>query len=432
VTVPEYQNLSDSQLKHRLNVLQEKLATWSDKSKSDLQHLVHDLQVHQVELEMQNRELRETQQQLEESRDNYIQLYDFAPIGYMTLDKLGRIVDINLTGAKLLGKPRSGLTGIPLVSKLEHGQSRAFLNYLQRVFRSQDNEVTEIRVSGKKGWSDLRLESITMTAADGISATCHTAMIDVTELKCMEQIKQQREEELAHIARINLLGEIATAVAHELSEPLTAMGCFAQAGIHLLGKADIDRQQLLEAFRQIQQQVQRAGNVTANIRKFSGRGEQQLTHANINTIIGQAVKLVSAHALASDVDIKLELAESLPPVLCDARQLEQVMVNLLLRALESFEIAESSSRVVRVRAKNEKNQVHVRVIDTGKSIDSSMADHLFDPGFSTRSAHFGMGLSVCRTIVELHGGRIWAKANPRQDTTIHFVIPQQPIGDAAG
>jgi two-component system sensor kinase FixL len=423
VTVPEYQTLSDSQLKHRLDVLQEKLATWPDKSKPDLRHLVHDLQVHQVELEMQNRELRETHQQLEESRDNYIQLYDFAPIGYMTLDKLGRIVDINLAGAKLLGKPRSGLTGIPLVSKLEHGLGRAFLNYLQRVFRSQDNEVTEIRVSGKKGWSDLRLESIALAAADGEPETCHTAMIDVTELKRMEQIKQQREEELAHIARTNLLGEIATAVAHELSEPLTAMGCFARAGIHLLGKEDIDRQQLLEAFQHIQQQVQRAGNVTANIRKFSGRGEQHLIHANLNTIIGHAVKLVSAHALASDVDIKLELVENLSPVLCDTQQLEQVMVNLLLRTLGSFETGDRTSRVVTVQTRIEKNQVHVRVLDTGKSIDSATADQLFDPGFSTRSTHFGMGLSVCRTIVELHGGRIWAKPNSRKGTTIHFIIP---------
>jgi diguanylate cyclase (GGDEF)-like protein/PAS domain S-box-containing protein len=208
--VTDFSKLSKTQLHEQLSALQ-KVAREYD----DAKLVLHDLQVHQIELEMQNRELQETQQELEEARNRYMDLYDFAPVGYLTLDPRGRVLAINLTGAAMLGKKRSTIQGKPLVPCFTNGQSNLFFQHLRRVFQTKDKIATELVVKKNDDEHlDLRLESV----IDGNGATCRSAMIDISERKRAENALRQAHDELEQ--RINLRTQEITEVNRSLQEEI--------------------------------------------------------------------------------------------------------------------------------------------------------------------------------------------------------------------
>lgn len=187
----DLKKLSRTDLHRRLESLQMRLS--DHPQKDDIQRLLEDLQLHQIELELQNRELREAHQALEQARDRYADLYDFAPVGYLTLDRRGRIVEINLTGARLLGVKRAAILEMPLTAFLAPGESPQLFQHLHDAFEQSDKRVAELRVRPRNGEPvDIRLESKVMTSADG-DRVCRSAMIDDTDLKRARQAAAERE-----------------------------------------------------------------------------------------------------------------------------------------------------------------------------------------------------------------------------------------------
>lgn len=193
---PDFDRLTDTELADELTALEERLASPEE---DRLRNLLQNLRVHQIELEMQNRELRETQRTLEEARNRYADLYDFAPIGYATLDPRGVIREINLTGARMLGQPRAELLGKPLLRYLEAGYSKAFFAHLRRAFDEDDKTAFELALrpeSGRCRW--LRLESV--RALENGATLCRTALIDISEQREAEQSRRDSEARLGLIA----------------------------------------------------------------------------------------------------------------------------------------------------------------------------------------------------------------------------------------
>jgi PAS domain S-box-containing protein len=201
--IDDHEALSKLQLIDQIDQLQTDAKTSLEQSET---HLLHELQNHQIELEMQNRELREVQQRLEEARDRYADLYDFAPIGYFTLEETGRILEINLTGAAMLGDERVDIIGKPFSACLALNDSQMFFLYLNRVFRSTgtSNIVTEVKIKrGGIGEHDVRLESAPMMGAAGQSRTCRMVMTDISEQKRATGALQQTRS--AHEALLNTI-----------------------------------------------------------------------------------------------------------------------------------------------------------------------------------------------------------------------------------
>ena len=206
-------------------------------------HLLHELQTHQIELEMQNRELREAQQRLEEARDRYADLYDFAPMGYLTLDETGRILEINLTGAAMLGNERANITGKPFSARLAVNDSQMFFLYLNRVFHSSgsSNIVTEVKIKRGGGERDVRLESAPMTSTAGQSRTCRMVMTDISEQKRTAETLQQTLS-----AQEVLLNTIPAKVFFkdmDLRYTAVSQGCqdfFGRPAADILGKTNFD------------------------------------------------------------------------------------------------------------------------------------------------------------------------------------------------
>lgn len=238
--IDDHEAMNKSQLIGRIDQPQADAKTNLAQSET---HLLHELQIHQIELEMQNRELREVQEQLEEARDRYADLYDFAPMGYLTLEETGHILEINLTGAAMLCEERANLVGKPFSARLARNDGQLFFLYLNRVFRSagSSNIVTEVKIRRGEAEHDIRLESAPMTGTAGQVRTCRMVMTDISEQKHTTGALQQTLS--AQEALLNTIPAKVFFKDLDLRYTAVSQGCaefFNRPAAEILGKTNFD------------------------------------------------------------------------------------------------------------------------------------------------------------------------------------------------
>ena len=276
-----------------------------------------------------------------------------------------------------------------------------------------------ILLTTKAPWRD---NSGTMLGLVGVSR-------DITARRIAEARLRETQVELFRIARINAMGAMATAMAHELNQPLTAAANFAETAGLLLMKRPPPNPQQLEAVRELiaelAGEVVRAGRILQRLREFVGRGDTEKQHADINAIVEKAVSLVLAGVPEPDVALRLDLARDAPPVLADVVQLQQVIVNLVRNATEAMH-GEARRDLVVATLRRGADAVEVSVADTGPGLPEAMEGRLFEPFMSTKQGGMGVGLSISRSIVEAHGGKLKAGAQPGGGTVFRFVLPAVP------
>jgi|GEM_PF-1499648 len=717
--------------KHELDALLDTLLTAPTTSAqaTQLQRALHELHVHQIELEIQNRELREAQQRLEEARDRYADIYDFSPVGYLTLDAKGKILGINLRGAAMLGRERSRLIDTPLTPLLWGGESRTFFEHLHRVFHSSDMVMHELKLKLPGRSSEavvVRMESVWVNSAGGETNSCHTAIIEITEQKkieaalrserdraqryldtveaiivaldrnghiklvnrkgcellgaseseligkhwfslCVpstresaetlrifqlvmagkldgseyyenkiisrsgkeyliawhnnyltdgkgnitgtlsageditlrrsveraldgqrkvlmllatgadlqsvltslvtaaeelhpnimcsvllldddgkylvhgaapslpdaynqsisgmeigqgagwcaaaavihelvivedilnhpdwtdftelteqaglracwsvpiisthgttlgivanycrdvhtptawelnstqnsaslagiaierwrgEQQAQLHQAELAHIARLNTMGEMATGMAHELNQPLTAIATYADAALRMLKSGTADRDKLKEALQGSRDQARRASELIRHLRQLVRKQPPLKKDVDLSVLIKQVVSFIQFGATRQKQKIVLELDRHLPQVSVDSIQLEQVLLNLIRNALEAMQSAKCAIQEVTLSTGvNADGWVQITVADTGPGIKAETLQHIFEPFMTSKgAAGMGMGLSICRSIMEAHNGHLWAESRPGQGATLYVTLPRAAPG----
>jgi len=714
----DYKRLSKAGLDVCLDQLLAQPAT--SEQASELQFLLHELQVHQIELEIQNRELRESQQLLEEARDRYADLYDFAQVGYLSLDNKGAILDINLRAAIMLGRERSQLVGMPLVTFLLPGESRILFEHLSQVFKTTSKVVHELRLKLADGGSCLvQIQSIVVKSGEGGDYSCHAALLDISQQRQIEnELKQsekqlraifeqaavgvavidsnngifqkinkkysdiigytneemqaldfmqithpddlqldllnmqklkageegefslekrlfckdgtivwvnltvsplwdmsdrpdfhiaiiedisqrkqaeiilerhnevlelmangasldavlsslvdnaeetypgvlfavllrqegnvhlqpyikpamknffndvyggmeicpanaccgsaaftgqrvfieniishpncatchqaaikaglrscwsepvssstgevvgvftaysrqasvptstdlefiydsarlagiaierdlietqtrQRQAELAHMARLDMMGEMATGMAHELNQPLAAIATYADVALRLLG-TDIKQPDLLEeALQGARQQAVRASEIIRHLRKLVRKQAPQKQDVDLNELINSVVEFTQFEVRKHQIHFTLQLDEDLPNVSVDSIQIEQVLLNLVRNSIEALQLVADKERQVAIHTGlNSDGWVQVEITDNGPGMSLEILDHLFQPFVTTKgAAGMGMGLSICHSIIEAHGGRLWAQSKPGQGATFFLTLP---------
>jgi PAS domain S-box-containing protein len=734
--VVDYRKLDKAQLIKHLKSIQAAVAP--GQGCDEKERLLHELQVHQIELEVQNRALREAQQALEASRDRYVDLYDFAPVGYATLDDKGIIRELNLTAARMLGRERSGLLGIPFALRVANGATGNFFTHIKRVFASGQRQVTELEMQdGGAGPRHVRLESVLVGHVPGRPKACHTAMIDITERteaakalqqaygalerrveertaalrhslrdheivaailrlslgrmslqevleetlslvltshglglesqgviflveddtrelvlrarqglpdgivdscarvpfgrclcgraaesgsilhvdefdhrhettypgmmlhghycapiksdgemlgvlnlyvpeghqssaveerlvtavadtlagvihrkrieeslaetqaryqdlydhapdmfasvdartadiiqcnqtladtlgyrkeeiigrkvfdvyppdclaeahkafdafvetgegrdaelqirtrdgskiavslnvtavrdekgrvlhlrsawrditehKLAEQQARDHQAQLAHVARLSTLGEMATGIAHELNQPLTAMVTSTQACLRLMASGKAEPDKLRDVLHEVAAQGLRAGEIIRRLREFTRLRETKRASVDLNQLVREVVRFVEAEAREEDICMRLELDHALPQVVVDAIQVEQVILNLLRNAMDAMEGTAVGERVLSVRTTETKaGRVELSVCDTGPGVSKEDAARIFDPFFTTKPHGMGMGLSISHSIVEAHKGRLWAEAARGKGAMFRLTLP---------
>jgi two-component system, LuxR family, sensor kinase FixL len=246
--------------------------------------------------------------------------------------------------------------------------------------------------------------------------------LDITERSRVEQALRQARAELAHVSRVTTLGELTATIAHEVNQPLAAIVADGQACLRFLGRPIPDLAEAQVCVEQMIVQGRRASDVVQHLRALSKNETLQRNRANINDIIEEAVSLVQRELADYNVTLRMKLQPGLNPVHVDCVQLQQVLINLIINAMHSMESVPIRDLWVETGS-YEEGTVQVSVRDCGVGLDDAVLGRLFTPFFTTKPQGIGMGLSICRSIAEAHGGRLWAERNDGPGASFHLSFP---------
>ena len=288
-----------------------------------------------------------------------------------------------------------------------------------------DPEGTEVRLRRKNGEAlDALVFEAPLIDASGRHAGWMGSVLDITEQKRAREQARQQEERLQQSSRLITMGEMASTLAHELNQPLAAIASYNSGCINRLEDTrPIDRQELLDIHGRIARQARRAGEIIRRVHDFVRRSEPQLAPLDLNTVVGDAVGLIEADARKRHTRLRVQLSPGLPQVTADAVMIEQIVVNLVRNAMDAMRTTAHDKRVVDVSTRLDGRFATVSVADRGAGIGEEAAARLFEPFFTTKQEGMGMGLNICRSIAELHRGRLSFGENPEGGTIFTLSLP---------
>ena len=249
------------------------------------------------------------------------------------------------------------------------------------------------------------------------------SVLDITERKRAEELARQQQEKLQATSRLVTMGELASTLAHELNQPLAAIASYNAGCVNKLEAGNFSRDELIQASHKLGKQAQRAGQIIRRVYEFVRRSEPKREPCSINGIVDDAVALIDADARKRGVRIGTRLAADLPEVLADRVMIEQVILNLVRNGIDAAAECQGEERSIEVLTRLDGDMVTAGVVDSGPGIAPEVAGKLFAPFFTTKEHGMGMGLNICRSIVELHKGRLWHEPGPHGGTVFWFSIP---------
>ena len=410
-----------AELRNRaLETLKSKSSSIENMPVEDARKLVEELQIHQIELEMQNEELRSIQNELEQSRKKYSDLYDFAPVGYLTISEEGRIVEANLTAAKQLGVERSILIGKPFNLYAAEDYQEELHLHIRQVFKTKLPHTCEIKLNGRSRFhSYVQLDSTFLLDSDGENLT-RTTMTDISDRKQAEEKLKVFAGKLEHSNKE--LEQFAFIASHDLQEPLRKIQAFGD----MLGKNWSDKldKQGKDYLTRMQNAAKRMQGLIADLLKYSRvatrpepLGDVDLREAVIEVVSDLEIKI---QRLGADVEV-LEL----PVVKAAKSQIYQLFQNLIANSLKFHRDGDRPH--IKIYSRRTDNDYRIFVEDNGIGFDEIYLDRIFAPfqRLHGRSVYegTGMGLAICRKIVEQHGGVITAKSKPGEGSAFIITLP---------
>ena len=349
-----------------------------------------------------------------------------ANLGTWTRDIANGTVRVSKKWRELFGfAPGEPLT-MPAVLQRVHVDDRAaFDDRLAQAARDGGDYHTELRLAlpdGQTRW----IAAIGRVAFDARGRPLRTrgACIDITARKHQERETLRLRQDIAHVGRVSVMGQLASALAHEINQPLSAILRNAEAAALFMQDPSPDLAEITAILEDIREDDQRAGAVIDRMRALLRRQEVAMTVLDLNQVLGDVAMLLRPDAAARQVAMELDVARDLPPVHGDRVQLQQVLLNLILNAMDALRSEGDRHRRVAVTARRDGPAIlEVSVADTGPGIPAAQIDRVFDPFFTTKTTGIGMGLSISRGIVETHGGRLWVENNADRGATFRFTLP---------
>jgi len=246
---------------------------------------------------------------------------------------------------------------------------------------------------------------------------------DMTERRQAEERARQHQLELAHVARLSTMGEMASGLAHELNQPLAAIANYTRGCIRMLKNGNFQTEQLLEVMERVASQAERAGEIIRKLRAFIRKEQPKPEEVELNTLIQELVGFIGPEVRRADVVIELLLDEGSPQVLAHGIQIEQVLLNLVRNAIEAMQETPRGERRLTIATRIEDGQVEVTVTDTGPGIVREVADRVFEPFVTTKSQGMGLGLSISSGIIEAHEGQLTVEPRPGSGACFRFTLP---------
>ena len=354
--------------------------------------------------------------------------------GMRARDLEGRITYVNPAFCKMVGIPADQLVG--KVPPMPYWAPEAMDEYQERFSNVLAGRITpqfETIFQRKDGerFPVLIFES-PLVDQHGKQTGWMGSILDVTDRKRVEDLNRMQEEKLQTSARLASMGEIASTLAHELNQPLAAISSYTTGAINMMQKGSIDSTTLQPALEKIHSQAQRAGQIIRSVHQFVKKRAPSRQPLSIKTLVDNVSPLIELQAQQFLVVLQTAIPVNLPTVLGDALLLEQVLLNLTRNAIQAMAAISPERRILRIAAQLEHHgsaseSIVVSVIDQGHGIAPDVAASLFSPFFSTKADGMGMGLSICRSSIEFHGGTLSYTNNPTGGTIFRFSLPVQDI-----
>lgn len=353
-------------------------------------------------------------------------IIDTVPDAIVVIDAQGTIQSFSPAAERLFGYDSSEVIGRNVNILMPTPYRDVHDGYLDRYLRTGERRIIGIgrvvvglRKGGETFPMELQVGEFAFMGSRFFTGFVH----DLTERQKSERRIQDLQAELLHASRLSVMGQMASTMAHELNQPLTAVTNYLEAGRQLLATGAGSPERLGEIMEKAVAQAQRAGEVIRQLRQFVSKGETQRRIESLNQLVEEALALALVGARQRGVRTSLELDHSLPPVLVDHVQIQQVVLNLVRNAIEAMEEMELRELVVATRTVPDQQMAEVIVADSGPGIAPELADRLFQPFVTTKKTGMGLGLSICREIVEAHHGRLTTTPGSPRGTVFRMILP---------
>ncbi|MBJ7311338.1 ATP-binding protein [Rugamonas sp. CCM 8940] len=359
--------------------------------------------------------------------------------GLRARDLEGRVTYVNPAFCQIVGYPPEELVG--KLPPMPYWAPEAMAEYQQRFASVLAGTFTPQFETMFQRADGVRVPVLIFEAPlvdkDGRQTGWMGSILDISDRKRIEELNRQQQEKLQASARLATMGEISSMLAHELNQPLAAISSYTTGALNVLGRAEqsgaaVDGAMLRPALEQASAQAQRAGQIIRSVHEFVKKREPERQAVSIAELLDGIRALIELQARQFYVAFQTSLPAALPPVLADRMLIEQVLLNLTRNAIEAMAHIPPQRRVLNVVAEHAAaaGQVVVSVIDQGHGIPREVAERLFSPFFSTKAEGMGMGLNICRTAIEFHGGTLNHRANPNGGTIFTFALPAAPVRTA--
>src|SRR5438552_3719931 len=374
--------------------------------------------------------------ELQVGEERFRRVVEAAPSAMIMVNHEGQITLANLQAEKTFGYSREELLGRPIEMLVPERLRSGYRDFRHDYFchpqaRSMgaERELFGLRKDGSEVPVEIGLSPIHTSNGPLVLAS----IVDITERKLAELEAARQHHDLAHLARVSTVEELSSSLAHELTHPLTAILSNAQAAQRFLAHDDVDLDEVREILNDIVTQDQRAGEVIHGLRLLLKKGELQehCDDVDLKEVIQDLVKLMRSDLINRNVTVDTDLAQNLPAVTGDRVQLQQVLLNLMLNGCEAMADYDSSERRLLIASQLENGAVRVSVTDRGGGIPEKNMEQVFERFFTTKKEGMGLGLSICRTIIDSHRGKIWATNNAGCGATFQLSLPIVGAGKEA-
>ncbi|HEY8872242.1 MAG TPA: PAS domain S-box protein [Stellaceae bacterium] len=356
-------------------------------------------------------------------------LLDTVPDGIVVIDDRGMIQSFSPAAERLFGYASAEIAGHNVSILMPSPYREGHDSYLDRYLRTGERRIIGIGrvvVGLRKGGETFPME-LQVSEFGSAGKRFFTGFVrDLTEQQAAKRRIQDLQAELLHTSRLSVMGQMASTMAHELNQPLTAVMNYLEAARHLLESGSQSAERIGGLMSRAVAQAERAGDVIRQLRQFVRKGETDHRAESLNTLVEEALALALVGARLSGVRVTLALDHSLPPVLVDAVQVQQVVLNLVRNAIEAMEAGERRELSITTRVTASANMAEVTVADSGPGIAPEIADRLFQPFVTTKENGMGLGLSICREIVEAHQGRLSVAPAPSGGAVFRLTLPMPP------
>ena len=363
-------------------------------------------------------------------------ILDTIPDAMIVIDERGTMQSFSAAAERLFGYSAAEVLGENVKMLMPAPYRESHDGYLQRYENTGERRIIGIGrvvVGERRDGSTFPLELNVGEMKTGSQRFFTGFIRDLTESQKTEARLQELQSELVHVSRLTAMGEMASALAHELNQPLSAIANYMKGSRRLLEDSSDERATILrEAMDKAAEQAMRAGQVIRRLRDFVARGESERRVEDVKKLVEEASALALVGAKDRGVRVRFEFDPQADAVLADKVQIQQVLLNLMRNAIEAMEDTERRELVISATAIAD-NMVEIAVADTGTGIAPEISAQLFQPFITTKRQGMGVGLSISRTIVEAHGGSITARPNPGGGTVFGFTLPavtKEEVGDA--